>query len=103
MLNKISQRQYWGKQIKLLPEMDLLGIQKTSYGWLLSEGIREVIAEISPIEDFTGKNWELSLGEYRLGEPKITEEIEMKKGFTFFSPLTVKATLLNKKTGKKVT
>ena len=97
MSKQTSIRQYWGKQVDRLPEMDLLGIQKESYDWFIREGIREVIDEISPIEDFTGKNWELSLGEYKLGEPKITEELAMKKGLTYFTPLTVEATLLNKK------
>jgi len=103
MIKQQKLRQYWGKQVAKLPEMDLLGIQKESYQWFIREGVEEVINEISPIEDFTGKNWELSLSEYKLGEPKITEELAMKKGLTFFSPLTVEATLLNKKTGKKVT
>ncbi len=95
-------RQYWGKIEKALPELDLLSIQKKSYDWLIREGIREVIDEISPIEDFTGKNWELSLGEYKLGDPKVTEAQATSKGLTYFSPLTVEATLINKKTGKKV-
>lgn len=103
MAKQTKIRQYWGKQVEKLPEMDLLGIQKESYEWFIREGIHEVIDEISPIEDFTGKNWELSLGEYKLGEPKITEELAMRKGLTYFTPLTVEATLLNKKTGKKVT
>lgn len=96
-------RNYWGRSSNALPEMDLLGIQHASYDWFIREGISEVINEITPISDFTGKNWELSLGEYKLGEPKITEEIALKKGLTLFSPLTVEATLLNKKTDKKVT
>jgi len=100
-INKI-QRQYWGKEYKALPQLDLLSIQKESYSWFIKEGIKEVISEISPIEDFTGKNWELTLGEYKLGEPKTTEEITLNKGLTFFSPLTVEATLSNKKTGKSV-
>lgn len=95
-----SPRQYWGKIEKALPELDLLSIQRQSYKWFIEKGIKEIIDEISPIEDFTGKNWELSLGEYRLGEPKITEETALAKGLTFFSPLTVEATLINKKTGK---
>ncbi len=103
MTKQIKLRQYWGKQAEKLPEMDLLGIQKESYKWFIAEGVQEVIDEISPIEDFTGKNWELTLGEYKLGEPKVTEELAMHKGLTYFSPLTVEATLLNKKTGKKVT
>jgi len=100
-INKI-QRPYWGKEYKALPQLDLLSIQKESYSWFIKEGIKEVISEISPIEDFTGKNWELTLGEYKLGEPKTTEEITLNKGLTFFSPLTVEATLSNKKTGKSV-
>ena len=95
-------RQYWGKIEKALPELDLLSIQRESYKWFTREGIREVIGEISPIEDFTGKNWELALGDYKLGEPKISEEIALSKGLTFFTPLTVEATLVNKKTGKSV-
>ncbi len=97
-----STRQYWGKVEKALPELNLLSIQKESYKWFIEEGIKEVIDEISPIEDFTGKNWELSLGEYKLGDPKITEEIALAKGLTYFSPLTVEAVLVNKKTGKSV-
>jgi len=97
-----SPRQYWGKIEKSLPELDLLSIQKESYKWFIEEGIREVIDEISPIEDFTGKNWELILGDYKLGEPKLTEEIALTKGLTYFTPLTVEATLVNKKTGKNV-
>jgi len=95
-------RSYWGKSFKSLPELDLISIQKESYEWFIKEGIGEVIAEITPIEDFTGKNWELHLGEYKLGNPKITEEIAIKKGLTYFSPLVVEATLVNKKTGKRV-
>ncbi len=95
-------RQYWGKQSDILPELDLLNIQKKSYQWLIDEGIQAIIDEISPIEDFTGKNWELTLGKYKLGEPKITEEIAIQKNLTHFFPLTVEATLLNKKTDKTV-
>ncbi|MGE5042423.1 MAG: DNA-directed RNA polymerase subunit beta [Candidatus Levyibacteriota bacterium] len=95
-------RAYWGKSYKGLPELDLISIQKESYQWFIDEGIKEVIAEISPIEDFTGKNWELHLGDYKLGNPKITEELALKKGLTYFSPLVVEATLVNKKTGKRV-
>src|SRR3990167_4653775 len=100
MSKQSSVRQYWGKIEKVLPELDLLTIQKQSYKWFIEEGIKEVLDEISPIEDFTGKNWELSLGEYKLGEPKITETTAISKGLTYFSPLSVEAALINKKTGK---
>ena len=93
-------RHYWGKVEKTLPKLDLLSIQKDSYQWFINEGVRGVLDEISPIEDFTGKNWELVLDEYKLGEPKITEDVALTKGLTYFSPLSVEATLVNKKTGE---
>ena len=99
----LHQRQYWGKEYKNLPELDLISIQKDSYEWFIRDGIREVLAEISPISDFTGKNWELVLGDNKLGAPKITEELAMKKGLTYFNPLLVETTLVNKKTGKRIT
>ncbi len=100
---QIIERQFWGNDYKNIPPLDLLGIQKKSYEWFIEEGIREVLNEISPIEDFTGKNWELSLHGYSLGEPKISEEYAVAKGLTYFSPLTVEATLMNKRSGKRVT
>ena len=101
MIKKIKQkRQYWGKIYKNLPQVDLLSIQKNSYNDFIEHGIKQVIEEISPIEDFTGKNWELVLGNYQLEKTKTNEENAIKKGLTYFSPLVVEATLTNKKTGK---
>jgi len=100
--NKTAERQYWGKIEKSLPQVDFLAIQKQSYDWFMNEGIREVLSEISPIEDFTGKNWELILGEYKLLDPKITEAVAITKGLTLFSSLVVEATLINKKNGKSI-
>src|SRR3989338_5717133 len=95
-----KERQYWGKMYKNLPQMDLLSIQQDSYKTFIESKIKEVLEEISPIEDFTGKNWELTLGSYELEKTKIDEETATRKGLTYFSPLVVEATLINKKTGK---
>lgn len=97
----MSKRLYWGKNYKTLPPLDLLAVQKESYQWFLSEGITEALQEISPIRDFTGKNWELSFGKHALGKPKYTSQEAIRKGVTFDCPLKVEATLINKKTGKK--
>ena len=100
--NNNNNRLYWGKKYNNLPELDLLDIQKQSYDWLLDEGVKNVIKEITPIEDFTGKNWELDLGDYKLGDPKYAEEYAIEKGLTYFAPLQVEAKLTNKRTGKTV-
>jgi DNA-directed RNA polymerase subunit beta len=97
--NKDNIRLNWGKEFSLLPKLDLLAIQKQSYQWFLEKGIKQVLDEISPIDDFTEKNWTLELKDYRLGKASNTPEIALSKGVTFDAPLYVKATLTNKKTG----
>jgi len=98
-----TDRKYWGKVIALKPELNLVQLQLDSYNWFLSEGIGEVLEEISPIEDFTGKNWILEFGESSFGKGKYTPEVAQEKGVTFDSPLKVKTSLTNKQTGQKYT
>lgn len=88
----------WGKHFSLLPKLDLLAVQKESYIWFLEKGIKQVLDEISPINDFTEKNWTLELKDYRLGKTSSTPDIALTKGITFDAPLYVNATLINKKT-----
>ena len=95
-------RRNFGKEEKNLPEIDLSLVQRDSWKWFLSEGIKEELIAISPIDDFTGKNWQLSMGIHALGEPTITPRYAQLKGLTFSSPLKIRATLTNKKTGKQV-
>ncbi|HJY98534.1 MAG TPA: DNA-directed RNA polymerase subunit beta [Patescibacteria group bacterium] len=96
-------RKNFGKEEKNLPQINLAEVQKESWQWFLTEGIAEELIQISPIDDFTGKNWQLSLGEHSLGEPSITPRTAQRKGITFSSPLKIRATLVNKRTGKEVT
>ncbi len=92
-------RNNWGRDFEFLPQLDLLAVQKESYKWFVEKGIGEVLQEISPIDDFTEKNWTLTFKDYRIGKAKITKELALEKGLTFDAPLYVKATLVNKKTG----
>lgn len=97
-----SNRLNWGKAYKSLPPLDLTVIQRNSYSWFLDQGIAETLAEVSPVVDFTGKNWELSFSRHSLGQSKYTAQEALVKGVTFDSPLKAQATLSNKKTGKEV-
>lgn len=96
-------RDNWGRTYSALPTLDLLAVQKQSYQWFQDAAIGEILKEISPIDDFTEKNWSLSLEEYRFGKASTTPQIALSKGITFDIPLYVKATLTNKKTGKTQT
>jgi DNA-directed RNA polymerase subunit beta len=95
----ITKKRYnWGKEYSVLPKLDLLAIQKQSYKLFLEKGIAEILQEISPVEDFTGKNWTLAFHDHKLGQTSITPEIALYKGLTYSAPLTATVTLINKKT-----
>jgi DNA-directed RNA polymerase subunit beta len=94
-------RQNWGKTYPVLPPLDLLAIQKRSYELFQLHGIKEIIQEITPVEDFTGKNWSLEFHDHKIGKPTIDPELALIKGLTYNAPLTVRVTLTNKKTEEK--
>ncbi len=98
-----QKREYWGTDYKNLPRLDLTLVQRESYQWFLETGIKELLEEVTPMTDFTGKNWELALGDYYFGRPRLTPAIAQEKGLTFDMPLKVKATLTNKQTGHQMT
>src|SRR5581483_425910 len=101
MTNPKSRRNF-GQESTKLPELDLSLIQRQSWEWFLKEGIRNELSEISPIEDFAGKNWELSFGDHSLEKPAITPKEAIAKGITYSSPFKVNVTLTNKKTLRSV-
>jgi DNA-directed RNA polymerase subunit beta len=101
MTKKTNKRRNFGKEEKVLPQLDLTFVQKQSWNWFLTEGISSELKEISPIDDFTGKNWGLSLENPTLGEEPLTSRKAVEKGLTYSIPIKIIATLTNKRTGKK--
>lgn len=100
---KFQKRLYWGNDTIKLPKLDLTLVQKESYQWFLTEGIKEALDEINGrngIEDFTRKNWKLEFGNYSLGKPKSTLATARQKTLTYDMPLRVEAILTNKQTGE---
>jgi DNA-directed RNA polymerase subunit beta len=61
---------------------NLIDIQTESFDWFLSEGLRETIDDISPIEDYTG-SLAVEFGEYRFGEPQFSIQECREKDLTF--------------------
>ena len=74
-------------------------VQLDSYQWFLDIGLKELLNDISPIEDWTGKELELRFLDFKLEEPKFTERVAREKNITFEAPLRVKIALKNKRTG----
>ncbi|HET9918551.1 MAG TPA: DNA-directed RNA polymerase subunit beta [Ktedonobacteraceae bacterium] len=84
------------------PMPGLIQIQLDSFEWFKQEGLRELFEEISPIEDFTGKNLSLEfiVPPEPFGKPKYSEDECRDRDATYSAPLTVKARLINKETGE---
>lgn len=99
-MTKKTKRVFWTAAPKNLPELNLLDVQKDSYKWFLDHGIKEAIKSISPIDDFTGKNWQLEFGEHSVGISKYPARKSLEKGLTYEVPLRVKAKLTNLQTGE---
>ncbi len=87
-------------RIKEVLEMpNLIEVQQNSYQWFLTEGIKEMFRDISPIQDFTG-NLVLEFIDYSLGEPKYHVDECKERDVTYSAPLRVKVRLINKETGE---
>jgi len=78
----------------------LIETQIDSFDWFKAVGLRELFDEISPIEDFTGKNLALSFLEYRFDPPRYDEFECRDRDLTYSAPLKVRARLVIKATGE---
>src|SRR5262250_879037 len=84
------------------PMPGLIQIQLDSFEWFKKEGLRELFAEISPIEDFTGKKLSLEfiVPHHPFDKPKYSEDECRDRDATYAAPLHVNARLTNKETGE---
>ena len=78
---------------------NLLEIQKKSYNWFITEGIKEVYDDIFPVESFTG-NLTLEFGDYSFDAPRYTIKGCKERYATYAAPLKVEARLFNGETGE---
>ncbi len=85
---------------EILEMPNLIEVQKKSYNWFLTEGLKEVFHDVSTITDYTG-NLELSFLDYKLeDEPKYSVEECKIRDATYAAPLKVGVRLRNKETGE---
>src|SRR6267142_1629894 len=85
---------------EVLPLPNLIQTQLDSFKWFCDEGLGELFREISPIQDFTGKNLDLRFISSEFREPKYSEEECRTKDLTFSKPLWARVELVNKETGE---
>jgi DNA-directed RNA polymerase subunit beta len=85
------------KHVLELP--NLIDIQKASFHWFMEEGLRETIADISPIEDYTG-TLAVEFADYWFEEPSVGIKECREKDLTYQVPLHMKVRFVNKETGE---
>ena len=94
-------RMSYSRQKEVLEMPNLIEVQRDSYEWFLKTGLREVLDDISPIEDYA-QNLSLEFIDFRLCEEdkKYTIEECKERDATYAAPLKVKVRLHNKETGE---
>ena len=93
------ERRSYAKTKNAIELNNLLEIQKKSYDWFMTEGIKEVFEDIFPVESFTG-NLTLEFGEYSFEEPRYSIKGCKDRYATYAAPLKVQARLFNQETGE---
>ncbi len=78
---------------------DLLEVQKKSYDWFITTGIKEVFDDLFPVENFSG-TLSLEFGDYHFDSPRYTIKESKDRETTFASPLKVDVRLFNRETGE---
>jgi DNA-directed RNA polymerase subunit beta len=81
-------------------EESLIAMQLNSYKWFLTEGIKELLQEISPITDFSGKKMSLSILGHTFDPPKYTPEVCRRRNLSYEAVMKGYVQLVNKETGE---
>jgi DNA-directed RNA polymerase subunit beta len=93
-------RKSYARLPQILEVPNLIKVQTDSFRWFQEKGLKQLLEEISPIEDFTGNRLALSFIDYEFREPHYTEAECRQKDLTYSAPLYVRTQLLVKETGE---
>ncbi len=78
----------------------LVQVQVNSFEWLKTDGIKDLLEEFSPIEDFSGGRFDLRFLGHEVRKPKHTERECRKREITYSAPLYITVQLVIKETGE---
>ena len=98
--SKSSTRVYFTDVSDNLDLPNLVDHQNKSFQWLVDEGLGELLAEISPIDDYTNTKLSLRFKEYHFEDPKVTESEARENNISYDAPLKAAVELTNKVTGE---
>src|SRR3990172_1726874 len=90
----------YGQIPNVLDLPNLIKIQIDAFEWFKREGLRELLNEISPIQDFTGSKMDLIFGDYEFRDPKHPMGECRERDVTYAAPLFVDVELRIKESGE---
>lgn len=93
-------RVYFSNQNDNLSLPSLVDHQNKSFKWFVDEGLRELLDEVSPVEDYTGTKLALNFKDYHFDKPKLTEVEARENNVSYEAPLLANVELVNKVTGE---
>ena len=98
--NSTQKRTFYTKNDDALALPNLIDHQNRSFQWFVEEGLGELLAEISPIDDYTGTKLSMSFKDYHFEDPKISEAEARENNVSYEAPLKATVELTNKVTGE---
>lgn len=97
---KNSKRKYFNETDEIIDLPNLVDHQNKSFQWFIEEGLGEILAEISPIDDYTSTKLSLRFKNYQFDKPKISEDEARENNVSYEAPLKAVVELTNKVTGE---
>jgi len=95
-----AQRVFFTQDDSALDLPSLVDHQNKSFQWFVDEGLGELLAEISPIDDYTGAKLSLTFKDYHFDDPKLSENVARENNVSYEAPLKATVELTNKVTGE---
>ncbi len=78
----------------------LIDVQIQSYRWFLTEGLSELLKEVSPITDFSAKKMELNFLGHTFDAPKYDPATCKRRNLSYEAAMKAHVQLINKETGE---
>jgi len=98
----VRPKKYFSKYKKPLVEFpNLIQHQLDSFNWLIEKGLKETFKEFTPINDYSGKKFQLDFVSFHLVEPKNDEHYCKENKLSLESQIKARVKLTNKQTGSE--
>ena len=92
-------RKSFSKLQHILDLPNLIAVQTESFEWFKTQGLKETIEDINPIEDYTG-NYAVEFGDYQFNEPSVSLKECRDKDQTYAAPLFITVRFVNRESGE---